>query len=54
MRVENGVALQKAVNKADKAMASTGADTTAIAIVSMTLVMGAAGIEVARRGRRHA
>lgn len=53
-RIENGIALQKVTNKADKVMASTGDDTAAIAIVSMTLVMGAAGVEIVRRGRHHA
>lgn len=53
-RIENGIALQKVTNKADRVMASTGADTAAIAIVSMTLVMGAAGVEIVRRGRHHA
>ena len=50
-RIENGMALQKAVNTADKAMASTGTDAMTIALVSMTLLMGAAGIEIVRRGR---
>ena len=53
-RIENGIALQKVTNKADRVMASTGADTAAIAIVSMTLVMGAAGVEIVRRGCHHA
>ena len=53
-RIENGIALQKVTNKADRVMASTGADTAAIAIVSMTLVMSAAGVEIVRRGRHHA